>query len=241
MEEHNVNAPAAKNYSSFYVPGAIVVAGVAVAAALYFGLAQKSGTPSAHGDGQPVAVDIKDVKTAGDPYIGKADAPAVLASWEDYQCPFCKQFETTVLPSLVKKYVVTGKLKIVFKDFAFLGNDSVTASEYARAIWDIYPAQFESWHAAMYEAQDEEGDRGFGNVASIDALIKSKFPQIDDAKVKARIASQKKEYDAAIAADRAEGGNFGINGTPGFVTGTALISGAQPLSAFTAAIDAQLK
>ena len=236
--ENNTNVSARGDYSSFFTPGAIIVAGLLIAGGMYFGLTQKSGGLA--GDGTaPIAVDIEDVKTEGDPYIGRADAPVVLAAWGDYQCPFCKQFETAVLPSLVEQYVREGKLKIIFKDFAFLSEDSTTAAEYGRAVWDLYPAQYEAWRAAMYEAQDEEHG-GFGNAASIDALIKKQFSQMSLTQIKTQLTAQKEAYSAAIEANRVEGQNFGINGTPGFIIGKQLINGAQPLSAFTAAIDAEL-
>jgi len=244
---------AKRDLSALYVPGAIVIAAVIIAGGLYFGLAAKgggSGQGDAHGQQPTANVDIKNVKIAGEPFIGKANAPVVMAYWFDYQCPFCKAFDTggipqiktaAVMPDLIKQYVNTGKLKIVFKDYPFLGNDSTTASEYAHAIWDLYPAQFFAWHTAMFKAQDEEGDQGFGNAATIDQLIAKSFPQMDGAKIKAQLASKKDSYDKAIQADREEGSAMGVNGTPGFVVGTTLISGAQPLSAFTTAIDPLLK
>jgi len=243
---------AKKDHSALYTPIAIVVAGALVGAGLMFGLhGQGAAAPAAGGAAQPtVAVNIKDVKTAGEPYIGQANAPVTIAFWSDYQCPFCKAVEVggvaqipgdPAIPQVVKQYVDTGKVKIVFKDFAFLGNDSVTAGEYGRAIWHLYPDQFFAWRTAMYNAQDEEGDQGFGNATTIDTLIKSKFPQMSDAAVTADITKNKAAYDAAMQADESEGQSFGIQGTPGFITGTTLIDGDQPFSAFQAAIDPQLK
>lgn len=239
-----------RDMSALYIPGAIVIAALIIAGGLYFGLAGRSGTSAGTNDGQPTArADVKDVNIEGAPFIGKANAPVVMAYWFDYQCPFCKAFDvggipqittTPALPELIKNYVNTGKLKIVFKDYAFLSEDSITAAEYGRAIWDLYPKQFFAWHEAMMKAQDEEHG-GFGNAASIDALIRQSFPQMDGAKIKTRLAEKKSEYDAAIRADQQEGSNMGVNGTPGFVVGTTLISGAQGLSAFTSAIDPLLK
>lgn len=59
--------------------------------------------------------------------------------------------------------------------------------------------------------------------------------------MKALVAQKKAQYDAEIQAETAEGQKFGIQGTPGFIIGTKAIDGAQPLSSFTTAIDAQLK
>jgi len=238
-----------RDMSAMYMPGAVIIAGLLIAIGLYSGLAHQ-GAPAASGAQAPAAaVDIKDVKTAGEPYIGQANAPVVMAFWSDYQCPYCKAFEVggvpqitipPALPDLIKEYVDTGKLKIVFKDYPFLGNDSITAAEYARAIWALYPDQYFAWRTAMYNAQDEEGDQGFGNAATIDTLITSQFPKMSDSAIKADITKNKATYDAAMQADEQEGASFGISGTPGFITGTQLIGGDAPLSTFTAAIDPQL-
>ena len=136
-------------------------------------------------------------------------------------------------------YVQTGKLKIVFKDFQFLGNDSITGAEFARAMWEAYPDHFYDWYKAMFVAQDQEGDQGFGNLTSIEALT-AKMPGVDVNKVVALLNSKKAQYDAEINADRAEGQSFGINGTPSLIVGTTMLSGAQPYSAVAALIDAQL-
>ncbi len=236
-----------KDYSALYLPLAIILAGVMVAGGLYLGLSHQAGS----GGQQPAArvVDVKKVKTEGEPFIGKADAPLTMAFWSDYQCPFCKAVEVggvpqiptkAAIPEVIKEYVDSGKLRIVFKDFAFLGNDSVTDAEYEHAIWKLYPEKYYEWRTAMYKAQDEEGDQGFGDEASVVALT-AKIAGIDAAKVKADVAAHKAEYDAAIQADTEEGQSFGVNGTPGFIIGTKALDGAQEFAAFKAAIDAQLK
>ena len=249
-ENQPISQPVARDYSNLYTPAAIVLAGILIGGGLMFGLRGNSSAPATGATQPTVAVNIKDVKTAGEPYIGSADAPVTLAFWSDFQCPFCKAFEVggvpqipgaPALPDIVKNYVNAGKVKIVFKDFAFLGNDSITAGEYGRAIWHLYPDQYFAWRTAMYTAQDAEGDTGFGNAATIDALIKSQFAKMDDAAIKADITKNKTAYDAAMQADEAEGQSFGITGTPGFITGTQEIDGAQPFAAFQAVIDPQLK
>lgn len=254
MEEHNHShheLSKSKDNSALYTPIAIVVAGLLVATGLFFGLS-KTGTSAPVGNGQQapqIPVDIKKVNTVGEPFIGNANAPVVIAFWSDYQCPYCKAFEVggvpqiptpSALPSIVEKYVATGKVKIVFKDFAFLGADSNTGAEYGRAVWDLYPAQYFAWRTAMYKAQDQEGDQGFGNAASIDKLTAT-IPGIDAVKVAAQVKAKQADYDKAAQADMQEATTMGINGTPAFIIGKTLISGAQALPAFTAAIDAQLK
>ncbi len=224
----------------YLTPLAVVVGALIIAAAFIFG---HGGTPAAQQGQQPAAaaqVDIKKVKTDGDPYVGNPNAPVTIAFWFDYQCPFCKQFETTVMPDIYTNYIATGKVKVVFKDFQFLGNDSMTDAEFARAMWNVYPDKFYDWYKAMFVAQDQEGDQGFGNLDSVKALT-AKLPGVDVDKVVADMNANKTKYDAVIQADRTEGQSFGINGTPGAIIGTTVVSGAQPYSSIAPLIDAQLK
>jgi len=190
----------------------------------------------------PVAktYDVNKLDLSNSPYIGDKNAPLTMAFWSDYQCPFCQRFELQTLQTLVTQYVNTGKLKIVFMDFPFLGQDSATAAEYGQSIWKLYPDQYFAWRTAMYVAQDAEGDQGFGDAPSIDALIQSNFTKMDDAKIKADITANKAAYDAQIQKEQQVGQQNGITGTPGFIVGTQQIVGAQPTAKFTAAIDAEL-
>lgn len=250
MPTENSSAPT-RSLNQWIVPGSIIIAALIIAIGLYAGLASKGGTAAAGGTQQPAkAVNVKDIDITGDAYIGNANAPVTLVYWFDYQCPFCKAFDVggisqipvePSMPVLKEKYVDTGKLKIVFKNFAFLGKDSITAAEYSQAVWHLYPEQFFAWNTAMMKAQDEEGDQGFGNATSIDALIKAQFPKMDGAKIKADVAANGAKYDAATQADMQQAEALGINGTPGFVTGTQLISGLSDPATFESAIDAQLK
>lgn len=215
---------------------AVLVGALIIGAAFTFGQGGKPATP---GTEPAMAVDIKDVDAAGDPFLGNANAPVTMAYWFDYQCPFCKQFEQTTMKELYENYVKTGKLKIVIQDFQFLGPDSDDGALFARAVWEAYPDQFYPWFQAMFEAQDEE-HAGFGNLDSIVAVTKQSVSGIDTDRILKLINDKKSEYQAAIAADRAEGASFGINGTPALIVGTTLLSGAQPYAAVSALIDAEL-
>lgn len=226
----------------YLTPIAVLVGALILALAYVYGHGAVTGNTGAANSGtqQAQAVNIKDVKTDGDPYIGDPNAPVTMALWFDYQCPFCKQLDTTAMPQLYTNYVQTGKLRIVFKDFQFLGDDSLTGAEFARGVWELYPDQFYAWYEAMFVAQDEEGDQGFGNQDSIVAMTKAKVPAIDTDKVVALVAQKKAQYDAAISADRDEGASFGINGTPSIIIGTTSLSGAQPYATISQLIDQQL-
>ncbi len=240
----------AKDHSALYIPGAIVIAGLIIGVSLIVAFKGSSNSAAQAGTGaQPTAakVDIKDVKISDtDPYIGDKNAKVTLVAWEDYQCPFCKAVEVghaqiqvaPAMPALIKDYVKTGKLRIVFKDYPFLGDDSKIAALYGHSVWKLYPDKFYDWRVAMFTKQDEEGDKGFGDEASILALVKSLG--MDSAKIKADVTANVAAYQALVDADRAEGSSFGITGTPGFITGKVLIPGAVGIDEFRKAIDPQL-
>jgi protein-disulfide isomerase len=228
------NSQPSGSLEKYLTPLAFIVGAVIIALALVFGRGDA-------GNEQPKpaqAVDIKKVQTDASPSVGSATAPVTIAVWYDYQCPFCKRFDLGALKEVYEAYVVTGKVRIVYKDFQFLGPDSTTAGLFARAVWDAYPDKFYTWFSAMMEAQDDE-HAGFGDLESIKELTAT-VDGIDVARVEKLMNENKDAYQAAMDADRAEGQSFGINGTPATIIGTKVYSGAQPFNAIKAAIDAEL-
>ena len=235
------------NTNKYFLPVAVIAAGLLIAGAVFWN-GQHPGT-AVPAPGQPAApsVDIKNVQLEGNPFIGQTNAPITMAVWSDFQCPFCKAFEIghpqvptpPALPEIIKNYVDTGKLKMVFKDVAFLGDDSVTAGEYSYAVWKLYPSQYFAWRTAMFIAQDGE-NAGFGNAASIDKL-NATIPGLDATKVAADVKTNLSAYQAQVQATVAEAQKLGVNSTPSFIIGTKLVVGAQPFAAFQPALDVLIK
>ncbi len=235
-----------QNPNPYLIPGAVIVAALIIGASVMYGpqqprIADNLANDPAPAGNQPAApaVNAKDVNIAGDPFIGKTNAPVTLVYWSDYQCPFCEKFDTGTLRDVVKNYVNTGKLKVVFKDFQFLGPDSISMALAARAVWETYPDKFYAWREAMMDNQGQENS-GYATREFILNVTK-KVPGIDAAKIGSLMDKNKVKYTAAINADKAEGGKFGVQGTPGMIIGNKFQSGAAAYSTVSAIIDAQLK
>ena len=226
--------------NKYFLPVAVVVAGILIAGAVVWNGSRPAAAPTGTGSPEVPVVNIKNVDIEGRPFIGQTNAPITIAFWSDFQCPFCKRFAVETLPQIIKNYVDTGKVKLVFMENPFLGNDSVDAALYSQSVWKLYPAKYLEWSNAIYAAQDEEGDKGFGNAASIDKL-NATISGIDAAKVAADVKANTSAYQENINADKAEAQKVGLTATPSFVIGTEAIAGAYPFERFQTAIDALLK
>lgn len=229
-----VEAMSTKKDTQWAMPASIVVAGALIAGAIFLTHSTnppipKTTTPSL------VQADSEKMDISGSPFIGSATAPIVMIYWSDYQCPYCKKTETEVIPGLVKQYVDTGHVKIVFKEIAILGSDSLSATLASHAVWDLYPDKYFAWREAMFAAQDQENG-GFGDMPSILALTKT-ISGIDASKVEAEINAKKDAYQTKIGAAYAEFDSVGLNGTPAVLIGTTFVKGAQPITSFVNAIN----
>lgn len=227
--------------NKYFLPISVLLAAFIIGGAVLWSNAHPTTTPSGTTTGTATPpVNIKNVKTDGEPFIGQANAPVTIAEWSDYQCPFCKEFEITTLPLIIQNYVDAGKVKVVFKDFPFLGPDSMVDAEYARAVWALYPTQFAAWRTALYAEEPQENSLNATDNLAFLAKVTNSVSGINLPKIKAAVAANQSTYDAAINADRTEASDFGIQATPSFVIGTQMIAGAYPYSTFQNAINTVL-
>ena len=65
--------------------------------------------------------------------LGQPDAPATLIEFADLQCPFCAEYTTGALPTVIQDYVRSGRLKMQLRLLRFIGPDSERGAEVAAA------------------------------------------------------------------------------------------------------------
>jgi protein-disulfide isomerase len=145
--------------------------------------------------------------------VGKDNAPVTLVEFGDLQCPFCKDAALGSLPTLINDYVKQGKLRIEFRNFAILGDDSVKAGRAAAGA----AAQGHAWEFVdlWYRNQGQENS---GYVT--DAFIKriaSGVRGLDANKVVA--AANDPNNTDSLRTATTEASKFGVVSTPTFLIG----------------------
>jgi protein-disulfide isomerase len=156
--------------------------------------------------------EIKASKTS--PVVGAADAPITIVQFFDYHCGFCKRM-TPVVKEVLEKHK---DVKIVFKEFPILSEDSNLASRASIAVFTLAPAKYFDYHQALIAHQGEYTQAALNQYAEkvgISSADLEKAMQSD---------AVKKEIEQVAALAR----SIGVQGTPGIVIGEELIPGAMP-------------
>jgi protein-disulfide isomerase len=123
MEETNTTAqmPASQNYA---IPFAIVIAGLAIAGAIYFGDGRNGILPQAAA--QPIGT--VDPVTPVDHILGNPDAKVVIVEYSDTECPFCKMFHPT-MQRIMNTYGKDGKVAWVYRHLIVVPQHTKAAKE----------------------------------------------------------------------------------------------------------------
>ncbi|MES2953507.1 MAG: thioredoxin domain-containing protein [Patescibacteria group bacterium] len=102
----------------YLIPGAIVMAGLIIAGALYFSRTANQPTTDTGPSPEEQLAKLEKISpvTAADHILGNPEAPIKIVEFSDLECPFCKQFHNT-LTRLMSDYGKTGELAWVYRHF----------------------------------------------------------------------------------------------------------------------------
>mgnify|MGYP001554485978 CR=1 FL=1 len=148
--------------------------------------------------------------------LGDPHGDVTIVEFFDYRCPYCKQVEPQ-LEALLKE---DPKVRLVLKEFPILGPDSLLASR--AAIAARAQGKYQAMHDALMQARGKFDEPVITQIA--------KEVGLDAEKLKTDMADPK--VDATIRTNHALAEALGINGTPGFIVGDALVPGATDLEKF---------
>jgi len=180
--------------------------------------------------GAPVPLE-KVLTVASEPTRGPANAEVTIHIWSDYQCPFCRRAEAT-LRELSARY--PKEVRFVWHDLPLPFHDRALPAALAarEALRQQGPTGFWQFHDAIFNPT--------GSTALVDEddlLHLGREQGLREAELRKALQA---ESHPALTADGELAETLGIRGTPAFVVGRYLISGARPLPHFIRAVELTL-
>jgi len=166
------------------------------------------------------------------PFKGTATAPVVIQEFADFQCPFCKRAEDAVR-EITRDY--GPRVKLVWRDLPLpMHPQAQLAAEAAReAQRQAGNDGFWKMHDKLFAGQASPGleRAALDDYAREIGLDMGAFANALDHHTR----------QAAVDADHKVATDAGISGTPAFIIGGYLLSGAQPASKFRKLVERVLK
>lgn len=182
-----------------------VVAVAAIAAGVWFGTRPSSPAVAPQAVAQTADKTTLLQVQPTDHVLGDPKAPITLIEYASLTCPHCAHFSVTVLPELKKKWIDTGKVKLIYRDFP-LDQTALKAAQLAECAgkdkyFGVIDMIFET-QSKWATAADPMADLG-----------KSlRIAGMGDAEVKACLAND--AVANGVVADYRGGETLGVNSTP---------------------------
>jgi protein-disulfide isomerase len=144
--------------------------------------------------------------------IGNPDARVTVVDFSNFLCGHCRDHSNNVLPLIKRDYIDTGKVRYIFRDFPFGGQENVIRAGEAAACAADNNLYLE-YHSALFRAQlqwagfsGETLDRYFTDLAAQIGMAPATFSDC--------LKSGNKR--AGVLADQRLAGDLGLTGTPSF-------------------------
>lgn len=253
MEENQKEEKEEKKEESkkdYFLPVSILIAAVLISGSLIYSAGKKSVSNlggSNEEEKVEVNLDQKSKLPAGvfdilkikedDVILGDPKAPLTIIEYGDYQCPFCARFFEETESLIRENYVKNGKAKMIFRNYQFLGPESLAAAEAAECARE--QKQFWAYHDAIYSAELVDGRENNGNFNEEFFLNLAEELGLNVDSFKNCLQSHK--YRAEIEKEIVEAQRAGINSTPTTFIGEEKMVGALPYVQFKEVIDRYLK
>jgi protein-disulfide isomerase len=187
----------------------------------------------------PAKITMDTFVSNGSPILGDPDAPITLVEFGDYQCHYCNVFFETTENDIIKNYVETGKVKIIFKDYNIIGEDSVKASQGAHCAND--QGLFWKYHDTLYSHWTGENN-GWASSENLTIFAQQIGLNMDTWSE----CMDNGSHSQIILKSNDDARTLELTGTPAFfvINSEGKVSklfGAQPFESFKKIFDSQLK
>ena len=146
--------------------------------------------------------------------LGRDDAPVTLVEFADYECPYCRQFETTVFEQLRTNWIDTGKVRFISRDLPLdFHPHSAAAANAARCAGE----QGKYWDLRRVMIINDS------QLDSLSLVVYARDLGLDTTRFQACATSHR--FAAEIHKDQMDAQAAGITGTPTFVLGRTVKQG----------------
>lgn len=89
------------------------------------------------------------------PILGQKNAEVTIIEFGDYKCPGCKAWSQYLFPEVKKRWIDTGKAKLVFIHANLHGDESAFGAAASEAIYKLNPTAFWNFNKALFDLQPE--------------------------------------------------------------------------------------
>ena len=168
--------------------------------------------------GQAVAANRQDIETPfGSAWAGNPKGDVTLVEYFDYNCGYCRA-SLPMIADLIKR---DPKLRVVYRDLPILSDESRVAAR--ASLLAAQQGKFQAFHDALYAG-------GPVSDASIQAAATKAGVSLSGLQSPVITAEIAKNMQTAV--------KLGMNGTPSWVVGDRILSGALPIEEIEKAIAA---
>jgi protein-disulfide isomerase len=209
--------------------GAVLALG---AAAITTGVLPPLTTLAIAADTDPSPEDLAHAGPGGDIMIGSDKAPVTIIEYASMTCPHCAHFEETTLPELKKRYIDTGKVRYVMREFPL---DALAAAGFMLARC-AGPDKYESVVETLFAKQADWAVQK--PIPPLMAIAKQ-FGFTEES-FNACLANQKVLDDIQAVRDHAVN-KLGVNSTPTFFINGKRFVGDLSIDVMAKEIDPYLK
>lgn len=175
----------------------------------------KSGTKVANENVTTVSSLIGGIPQSGN-VLGDPNAPVTLQYFGDLECPICKEFTLGALPTIIQKWVRTGKVKIEYRSMETATREPETFNTQQVAALAA-GKQNKMWYFVelFYHEQGEE-DSGYVTESYLQNLAQ----QVPGLTLTQWTGDRgDPTLSAQVATDKQAANNAGFTGTPSFLIG----------------------
>jgi len=166
--------------------------------------------------------------------LGSAKAPVSITEYASMSCPHCAAFEQNVFPMLKSKYIDTGKVRFVFREFP-LDIKAAAASMLARCIAGDDAGKYFGAIDLLFKQQDQLMDQTKDTLKLIGKQAGMNEQAVESCE-KDQALLDKLKADQAFAFEVLK-----VNATPTFFINGEMVKGAMSFEELDQKIKALLK